>query len=254
MSSAGISDISSSASLERPRVATILISENALFGMGLKQILSETQFRVSAVVSKADLEDRSCFPALPDTEPALVIVDADNCSSATVKVAERVRTLCAHARIMVLADNLDLDPMLLHPVAQVDGICSKTAEPAVVVKSLELILAGGSILPFAMIRSLLNRMDNGSDPRSGNDPSPATTEAYELKAHGLSRREGEILRCLMEGAPNKLIARQFGLTEATVKVHVKAILRKTGMKNRTQAAIWGASHGSSESTDQPNRQ
>jgi two-component system, NarL family, nitrate/nitrite response regulator NarL len=253
MSPTSAYDLSNSASPERAQVETILISENALFSMGLKQILSGTPFRVSAVVSKATLEDRSCLPALPDTEPALFIVDANDCSSATVKVVERVRTLCPHARIMVLADQLDLDPMLLHPVAQVDGICSKTAEPAVVVKSLELILAGGSILPFAMIRSLLNRMDNGSDPSRG-DTSTTMTEAYEPKAHGLSRREGEILRCLMEGAPNKLIARQFGLTEATVKVHVKAILRKTGMKNRTQAAIWAASHGSSESTNQPSRQ
>jgi two-component system nitrate/nitrite response regulator NarL len=253
MSLAGISDISSSANPELPRVATILISENALFGMGLKQVLSGTPFLVSAVVSKATLEDRSCLPALPDTEPALVIVDANDCSSTTVQIVERVRTLCPHARIMVLADQLDLDPMLLHPVAQVDGICSKTAEPAVVVKSLELILAGGSILPFAMVRSLLDRTDNRSDQSRG-DTSPATTEAYEPKAHGLSRREGEILRCLMEGASNKLIARQFGLTEATVKVHVKAILRKTGMKNRTQAAIWAASHGSSEPADQPSCQ
>jgi two-component system nitrate/nitrite response regulator NarL len=205
MSLAGISDASSSASPERAQVKTILISENTLFSTGLKQILSGTQFRVSGVVSKAALEDRSCLPALSDTEPALVIVDADNCSSATVKVVEHVRTLCPHARIMVLADQLDLDPKLLHPVAQVDGICSKTAEPAVVVKSLELILAGGSILPFAMVRSLLDRTDNRSDQSRG-DTSPATTEAYEPKAHGLSRREGEILRCLMEGAPNKLIA------------------------------------------------
>ena len=46
----------------------------------------------------------------------------------------------------------------------------------------------------------------------------------------------------MEGDSNKLIARKFDITEATVKVHVKAILRKIRAKNRTQAAIWAASH------------
>jgi two-component system nitrate/nitrite response regulator NarL len=59
---------------------------------------------------------------------------------------------------------------------------------------------------------------------------------------GLSVRETVILRCLMEGDSNKLIARKFDITEATVKVHVKAILRKIRAKNRTQAAIWAASH------------
>ena len=61
-------------------------------------------------------------------------------------------------------------------------------------------------------------------------------------AKGLSVRETVILRCLMDGDSNKIIARKFDITEATVKVHVKAILRKIQAKNRTQAAIWAASH------------
>jgi two-component system, NarL family, nitrate/nitrite response regulator NarL len=66
-----------------------------------------------------------------------------------------------------------------------------------------------------------------------------------FQTKGLSVRETVILRCLMEGDSNKLIARKFDITditEATVKVHVKAILRKIHAKNRTQAAIWAASH------------
>jgi two-component system nitrate/nitrite response regulator NarL len=46
----------------------------------------------------------------------------------------------------------------------------------------------------------------------------------------------------MGGAPNKIIARQLDVTEATVKVHVKAILRKVGAANRTQAAMWATEH------------
>ena len=53
-----------------------------------------------------------------------------------------------------------------------------------------------------------------------------------------SNREAEILECLTRGEANKLIARKFDITEATVKVHIKAILRKIQVKNRTQAAIW----------------
>jgi two-component system nitrate/nitrite response regulator NarL len=54
----------------------------------------------------------------------------------------------------------------------------------------------------------------------------------------LSPRETSILQCLARGASNKLIARGIKISEATVKVHVKAILRKIGVANRTQAAIW----------------
>jgi two-component system nitrate/nitrite response regulator NarL len=55
---------------------------------------------------------------------------------------------------------------------------------------------------------------------------------------GLSERENQILRALVRGHSNKVIARMFSLTEATVKVHMKSILRKIRVANRTQAAIW----------------
>jgi two-component system nitrate/nitrite response regulator NarL len=58
----------------------------------------------------------------------------------------------------------------------------------------------------------------------------------------LSRRELVILRTLTEGASNKMIALKLVITESTVKVHMKAILRKLRLQNRTQAAIWARTH------------
>jgi two-component system nitrate/nitrite response regulator NarL len=60
----------------------------------------------------------------------------------------------------------------------------------------------------------------------------------------LSPREKSIMQCLIAGDSNKCIARKIDIAEATVKVHVKAILRKIRVQNRTQAAIWGMNHGS----------
>jgi two-component system nitrate/nitrite response regulator NarL len=59
----------------------------------------------------------------------------------------------------------------------------------------------------------------------------------------LSGREVEVIRCLSQGKSNKFIARQWGISEATVKVHVKAILRKIHLSNRTEAALWARDHG-----------
>jgi two-component system nitrate/nitrite response regulator NarL len=60
---------------------------------------------------------------------------------------------------------------------------------------------------------------------------------------GLSGREDQILRFIVSGSRNKLIARDLGISEATVKVHVRALLRKLGATNRTQAAILGMNWG-----------
>jgi two-component system nitrate/nitrite response regulator NarL len=64
-----------------------------------------------------------------------------------------------------------------------------------------------------------------------------------LNKYELSSRELQILGCLVEGASNKVIANQLAITEATVKVHLKSILRKINASNRTQAAIWALHHG-----------
>jgi len=61
--------------------------------------------------------------------------------------------------------------------------------------------------------------------------------------HGLSQREEEILRSVVRGHSNKMIARTCGVTDATIKVHMKSILRKIRVANRTQAAIWALGQG-----------
>jgi DNA-binding NarL/FixJ family response regulator len=64
-----------------------------------------------------------------------------------------------------------------------------------------------------------------------------------IESYGLSDRELEILRCLVNGDANKVIANRLAITEATVKVHMKSLLRKIKAGNRTQAAIWALHHG-----------
>src|SRR5258705_11591404 len=82
-----------------------------------------------------------------------------------------------------------------------------------------------------------NRLDQGA-PRNENDQA-ILVGTENTFAPQLSTRKKSILRCLIEGDSNKCIARKIDIAEATVKVHVKAILRKIRVQNRTQAAIWG---------------
>jgi DNA-binding NarL/FixJ family response regulator len=92
-------------------------------------------------------------------------------------------------------------------------------------------------------RSGAAHMIQSLESRSGT--SGANDEAESGAGQGvpsLSRRETLILRMLMQGASNKVIARNLVITESTVKVHMKAILRKLRLQNRTQAAIWARNH------------
>jgi two-component system nitrate/nitrite response regulator NarL len=81
--------------------------------------------------------------------------------------------------------------------------------------------------------------------RPANDPDSCTrqTQVVETNTPKLSEREIQILDGLVQGYANKVIARRCHITEATVKVHMKSILRKIRVRNRTQVAIWALEHG-----------
>src|SRR6185436_13896454 len=77
-----------------------------------------------------------------------------------------------------------------------------------------------------------------------NEARIGAFDSFSIRVrHGLSEREEQVLRDLVKGLPNKMIARKRDIAEATVKVHLKSILRKIRMANRTQAAIWALENG-----------
>jgi two-component system nitrate/nitrite response regulator NarL len=139
---------------------------------------------------------------------------------------------------VVLADQFDLSFVRLGHEASVDGFCLAAASPEVLTKSFELIMLGETVVPSVVLRSIMI----GAAPRRDErlQDNTAEPDLSDMKSCKLSAREMEILGCLREGAPNKLIARKLKITEATIKVHVKAILRKIGASNRTQAAMWAS--------------
>ena len=101
---------------------------------------------------------------------------------------------------------------------------------------LELTVLGEQILPRSAVDSLLNHASTVSG--LGRTPSASEQSAPDPRVTKLSPRETVILQSLMGGDANKVIARRLDITESTIKVHVKSILRKIGAANRTQAAMW----------------
>ena len=114
------------------------------------------------------------------------------------------------------------------------------------IRSVELVMMGETIFPPAFLSFILdaNRPHLVEAAASDRNGEPILFATEDATAPLLSPREKVILRCIIEGDSNKCIARKIDIAEATVKVHVKAILRKIRVQNRTQAAIWGINNGS----------
>jgi two-component system nitrate/nitrite response regulator NarL len=123
----------------------------------------------------------------------------------------------------------------------VDGFCLAASAPDVLIRSLELVMLGEAVLPSEVLRSILDGSPQHLEqPR--HDPAPEGPKPSDLMDCKLSAKETQVLSHLRDGSSNKIIACKLDITEATVKVHVKAILRKIGVANRTQAAMWASQH------------
>jgi two-component system nitrate/nitrite response regulator NarL len=181
------------------------------------------------------------------SHPLLVlIVHAGDDFEGAIEQIELLRERHPKARIAVVADHYRLDEMVSAFRAGASGYFIDVMTCDVFVKSIELVMMGETIFPPAFMLSILESESDHfakAEPRNGDDRTIAFTTERSITQQ-LSPREKSIMQCLIAGDSNKSIARKIDIAEATVKVHVKAILRKIRVQNRTQAAIWGMNNGS----------
>ena len=213
----------------RDNIPTVLITRNNLVREGLRRILEEYAFEViEAFDSSTSLLDQ--FQG--NISPQLVVMD-DGGSDVLQADIEDLHGLLPGARIVVLADKFCFDAMVAAFQAGVDGYVVKEIDCEPLLQSLRLVALGEKVMPSELARQLPGRI------YAKPIQAVQSTGLSEI----LSEREIETLRCLQMGYANKVIAHRLDISEATVKVHVKAILRKLRVQNRTQAAIWAVNNG-----------
>ena len=219
------------------KTETILLCRNALISIGLKHLLEGTCFSVTGLASdEASFSDR-----YPNTAPDLFIIDGSDNPGHVIDTARTLKDRHPEARIALIADGFDLPFVKLARDAGVDGFCLSAGGHEVLIKALELVMLGEAVLPTHLMALLLDMAPAGAELGT-QDQASIGLELSDPRLRKLSTRESQILNCLTEGAPNKVIARKLDVAEATVKVHIKAILRKIGAANRTQAAMWATAH------------
>jgi DNA-binding NarL/FixJ family response regulator len=153
-------------------------------------------------------------------QPTLALLDLHMPGMERADGVRRLRLL--HPGVTLVVVSGEDDPAVIRAVlaAGAAGFLPKSEAPEVLQQALRLVLGGGSYMPAQALADLRH----GAPP-----PRP--------DASGLTPRQLDVLRCLMRGQPNKLIARELGLTEGTVKIHIAAILRVLQARNRTEAVV-----------------
>jgi DNA-binding NarL/FixJ family response regulator len=228
---------------KRPNFATVFVGKSVLIREGIARILNSANFRTLASVTCAD----DLSPSKLQSQQLLILMlHTGDDFEAAVEQIELVRERLPKARIAVVADQYRLGEMISAFRAGANGYLIDVMTCDVFIKSIELVMMGEAVFPpefMSMVlefeRARLNQVD-----LHHQDDQPILLPTEDRTTQQLSPREKSIMQCLIEGASNKSIARKIDIAEATVKVHVKAILRKIRVQNRTQAAIWGMNNGS----------
>lgn len=207
-------------------ISVSIISPSAISREGLKRIVSDGG--IDVVSASSCVED---LPDLPAGNDHLVLVDVPSLDDQITSL--RILGNREHSRALVLAEKFDLSSMLSCFDHGAQGYAVKDMPCNTLIALLQLAALGHRIMP-PDVADVLRRDDLRLQ-------APAVQHDAADGRSNLSQREHDVLCCLMAGYSNKRIARKLDVTEATVKVHVKAILRKLNVANRTQAAMWATS-------------
>ncbi|PAY06781.1 hypothetical protein CK489_28440 [Bradyrhizobium sp. UFLA03-84] len=217
-------------------VPTFILQIDGLFREGLRLILSRTRFFPHGWGAELDELD-----AVPNDETSLFIVGVAQRHEVVFK---RIRAQYPLSFIVAVGDERAPDCLATALESGVNAALFNSVAPHVLLNCLNsvidehLIVVDSRLWPLAAVRS---QTVATLSPESSQDY--AVGEDCALPSLSLlSAREVAILKRIVLGDTNKHVARFFGIAEPTVKAHVKAIFRKIGATNRTQAAIWAVNN------------
>lgn len=197
---------------------------NSIICEGLRRIFTDAGFQVTECVSTLKELD---LPAHAICNPHILVVERDLLKAHCTQVIQDIRQVHANLRVVVLTGTFDFDEMVALYAAGAYAYFPDQVPYLSLVAVLQMVAGGQKVAPPEVIDFLI------SLPASSRRSTPSPT----LDAYGFRDRELRVLELLALGQPNKSIAREMAVNEASVKAAVKAILRKLGVENRTQAAV-----------------
>jgi two-component system, NarL family, nitrate/nitrite response regulator NarL len=267
----------------------LVLASSQLLREALKLGLKRSPFVV--IGEGKDLDEarvQNTFAHVPDI---VIAVGTNSGSIDTVlEEIRKVSATYPDVKCVVVADHFSSAEVLYVLQAGMDAVLSMDASFSTILSSLKLVMMGQKVFQTLPVHLLVLESKSPDDDKrpillETNRPQPqppiqgtsylvpfsqrcevsemdvvpsylphsviSSSGNSQVSTIALSDREEQILCCLVNGHPNKVIARELGIAETTVKVHVKSILRKSRASNRTQAAMWALNRRIMQTESQP---
>ncbi len=231
-------------------IRILVVDDHTLFRRGLTALLArDPRLQVIADAADAGQAQRKAQELQPD----LILLDNHLPGVNGVDALPALREAAPAARILMLTVSEDENDLAAALRGGAAGYLLKTIEGDALTAAIERAMQGDSVVAPEMMSKLVaayRGATTGTAPAGASSGAAAATTAparpathAEASIASLSPRERDILRGIARGASNKEIARQHGIAETTVKIHVQHILRKLDVSSRVHAAVIATEHG-----------
>ncbi len=165
-----------------------------------------------------------------ELDPDLILLDLNMHGMDGIDTLKAMRDEGVVARIVIYTVSDNDEDIVTAIRAGADGYLLKDMEPPKLLERLKEAAVGKMVVSEKMTEALASALR-------------AKPKVENISLDSLTSRELQILKLIVDGQSNKLIARELDITEGTVKVHVKHLFKKLKMKSRIETAVWGVHQG-----------
>jgi two-component system, NarL family, response regulator LiaR len=209
------------------KIRVLIADDHAVVRQGLRTFL-ELQDDIEVMADAGDGEE--AVAAALDGRPDVVLMDLVMPGLDGIEATRRILRERPATRVIALTSFLDDDKVLAAVRAGAAGYLLKDVEPQELVRAIHTVHGGEALLDPAVTGTVMRELAGNTRPE----------DEVDIR---LTEREREVLALVARGLPNKLIARELGIAEKTVKTHVSSLLAKLGVTDRTQAALLAVRRG-----------
>lgn len=204
----------------------ILVDDHPLFRKGVAQLV-EDDSNFSLVGEASNAKDGIALAE--EQNPDVILMDLNMKEMNGIEALTELRARSITAVVVIFTVSNNEKDILAAMKAGADGYLLKDCEPEDLMEKLRLAATGKSVLDDELVQIVTHALRE-------NKPTPPSNKSL------LTARERDILDLLAACKSNKVIANELGITDGTVKVHVKNLLRKLNLKSRIEAAVWALEH------------
>ncbi len=200
----------------------VTIDDHPLFRKGVADLIAmEPSLQLVGEASSGE----EGVTLVMEKDPELVLLDLNMKGMDGIETLKAIKELDLNSRVIMLTVSDSEENVIAALRAGADGYLLKDMEPEQILEYLRMAAQGRMAISARLTELMARALRHDSQPR-------------EPDAAGLTEREAEILELIASGMSNKLIARKLDISEGTVKVHVKHLLKKLNLRSRLEAAVW----------------